>query len=81
MSDIYQMFRGTRTPAEVLAAGRVSSSGEFYAHLYVGLYHEAQGDNVRSREHIALAADPRFSRVGGYMHMVARVHQRLRKGR
>ena len=77
MREIYQMFRGALTPAQVLQAG-AGAEGEFYAHLYVGLYYEALGDAARAREEIARAADERFARAGGYMHMVARVHRMLR---
>lgn len=79
MREIYQMFRGERPPAEVLAAGeraaaRGRASGLFYAHLYVGLYHEALGNDAEAREHLEAAAGDRFRPAGGYMHMVARVH-------
>ena len=79
MREIYQMFRGERPPAEVLAAGeraaaRGRSSGLFYAHLYIGLYQEALGNDAEAREHLEAAADDRYARAAGYMHMVARVH-------
>ena len=79
MREIYEMFRAERAPEEVLAAGeraaaRGRSSGLFFAHLYVGLYHEALGDDADARVHLEAAADERFAPVGGYMHMVARVH-------
>ncbi len=77
MREIYEMFRGTVTPADVLAAGG-GPEGEFYAHLYVGLYFEALGDAARAREHIAVAAADRYAPVGGYMHMVAQVHRAQR---
>ena len=76
MAEIYEMFRGGMTPDEVLAAGeRGGERGRFYAHLYVGLYHEALGRNGEARTHITEAADERFASVGGYMQMVARVHR------
>lgn len=78
MREVYEMFRGALTPAQVLAAGQ-GLEGEFYAQLYVGLYYEAIGEAARSREHIALAAADRYERAGGYMHMVARVHRGLRE--
>lgn len=76
MHEIYRMFRSEAAPEEVIAAGeraaeRGRSSGLFYAHLYVGLYHEALGDDARARTHLEAAAD---APAGGYMHMVARVH-------
>ena len=38
------------------------------------------GMKDRALEHIKIAAADRFERVGGYMHMVARVHLRLTSG-
>ena len=76
MREVYQMFRGTLTPEQVLAAAGSQPSAQFYAHLYVGLYFEAQGMTARALEHIRIAAAERFEREGGYMHMVARVHAR-----
>ena len=79
MREIYDMFRGELTPAEVVAAGERASergraSGLFFAHLYVGLYHESLGNDVEARTHLEAAADERYARAAGYMHMVARVH-------
>lgn len=79
MREIYEMFRGELTPAEVMAAGeraaeRGRASGLFFAHLYVGLYYEALGNAAAARTHLVAAADGRFAPAAGYMHMVARVH-------
>jgi lipoprotein NlpI len=74
MREVYDMFRGTRRPEEVLAAGGRQPSGQFYAQLYVGLYYEALGNATLAREHITLAAADQFASVGGYMHTVAKVH-------
>jgi len=76
MREVYQMFRGTLTPERVLSAAGSQPAALFYAHLYVGLYFEAQGMTARALEHIKIAAADRFEREGGYMHMVARVHAR-----
>jgi lipoprotein NlpI len=76
MREVYQMFRGTLTPEQVLSAAGSQPAALFYAHLYVGLYFEAQGMTARALEHITIAAADRFERQGGYMHMVARVHAR-----
>jgi hypothetical protein len=51
-------------------------SQEFYAHLYIGLWHEAAGDAAESAKHLRLAAaiavpNPQINR---YMWDVARVH-------
>jgi lipoprotein NlpI len=76
MREVYQMFRGTLTPEQVLSAAGSQPAALFYAHLYVGLYFEAQGMTARALEHLKIAAADRFEREGGYMHMVARVHAR-----
>lgn len=74
MRQIYEMFRGTLTPEEVLAATDAGPESQFYAHLYLGLYFEALGARDRALEHITAAAADRYAATGGYMHMVARVH-------
>jgi lipoprotein NlpI len=75
MREVYEMFRGATTADAVLKAAGERPQGRFYAHLYVGLYSEAIGDQARAREQIDLAAQPQFADAGGYMHMVAVVHQ------
>jgi lipoprotein NlpI len=75
MREIYEMFRGATTPEAVQKAAGERPQARFYAHLYVGLYAEAIGDSARAREQIRLAAQPQFASAGGYMHMVAVVHQ------
>ncbi len=77
MMQIYEMFRGKAKPAAVLNAAGTSRDALFFAHLYIGLYYEAEGDAVKSRQHISLAAGE-FSR-DHYMGDVARVHMRLRQ--
>jgi len=73
MRQVYEMFRGSLKPDEVMAAAGDRPESQFYAHLYVGLYAEALGDRVRALEHIKAAADDRFA-MGGYMHTVAKLH-------
>jgi lipoprotein NlpI len=79
MREVYQMFLGRATPAQVLAAAGADPSAQFFGQLYIGLYLEATGDRTRGREHIAIAAHDRFASAGGYMHDVARVHMTLNK--
>jgi lipoprotein NlpI len=74
MSEVYAMFRGELAPGEVLAAAGNAAGAQFFAHLYVGLYAEALGDDDAARAGISAAASERYAPVGGYMHMVARVH-------
>jgi lipoprotein NlpI len=80
MTEIYQMFRGTLTPAQVMTAAGPQASAEFYAHLYSGLYLEAIGASAESLEHMSAAAASRYAEAGGYMHTVAVVHVALRRG-
>lgn len=74
MREVYQMFKGTLMPMQVLNAAGNDPSGQFFAHLYLGLYFEALKKPMEALDHIQRAAADRYSRVGGYMHMVARVH-------
>ena len=74
MREVYQMFEGILAPVQVMTAAGDSPSGRFFAHLYLGLYFEALGQEADALEYIEAAAADRYARVGGYMHMVARVH-------
>ena len=76
MRQVYEMFRGTLTPQQVLAAAGTQPMGQFYAHLYLGLYYEAVGNKPLALEHIKTAAADRFA-AGGYMHSVAKIHLAL----
>jgi lipoprotein NlpI len=73
MREIYDMFRGTMKPEEVLTAAGNQPAAQFYAHLYLGLYFESHGDRQRTLEHLTIAASDQY-KMGGYMHGVARVH-------
>ena len=77
MRQIYEMFGGTLSPDSVLLSAGAMPSGQFYAHLYIGLHFEATGNADRAREHIEIAAAGRYARVGGYTHALARVHLEL----
>lgn len=74
MREVYQMFMGRMTAAQVMKAAGVDASAQFFARLYVGLYLEATGDRAAGRVQIEIAAEDRYARAGGYMHDVARVH-------
>ena len=74
MREVYQMFQGRMTQAQVMKAAGSDPSAQFFARLYVGLYLEATGDAKAGRVQIEIAAEDRFARVGGYMHDVAVVH-------
>ena len=79
MMTIYALLRGEAQVEDVLAAAKGASwssarrdTALFYAHLYIGLYHEALGDRDAAKRHIAKAA--REFRFEHYMGDVARVH-------
>jgi lipoprotein NlpI len=74
MREVYQMFRGELMPQDVLKAAGGQPAGLFYAHLYIALYSEAIGRKDLALKHIKEAAADQYAGVGGYMHMVARVH-------
>jgi hypothetical protein len=78
MREIYQMFRGTMTPDQILKAGGAEPSSRFFAELYVGLYYDALGDRSRATQHLRNAADKMYASAGGYMHRVAELHPLLR---
>ena len=74
MREIYQLFQGRATTAEVVKAAGNDVRAQFYARLYAGLYLEVSGDRDAGRAQLAVAAEPRYAVAGGYMHDVARVH-------
>jgi lipoprotein NlpI len=76
MKEIFDLFAGKGKPEDVLAAAKTRDE-VFYAHLYLGLYHEAHGNQTEAREHINKAAGE-FS-MNHYMGDVARVHAKLLK--
>jgi len=78
MREIYAMFQGRATTAQVLKAAGTSVRAQFYARLYSGLYLEATGDHQAGRAQIEIAAEPRYADAGGYMHDVARIHLQQR---
>ena len=81
MMTVYELFAGRATPEQVLRDARAAAdtnqaeSALFYAHLYLGLYHEALGDPDRARLHINLAATTHTS--PHYMGDIARMHAAL----
>lgn len=85
MKEVYALFKGTGTAESVVAAALAGdpppsrlANNLLYAHLYLGLWHEAQGETDRAREHIRLAGEKHF--LPHYMGQVARVHwERMQK--
>jgi lipoprotein NlpI len=84
MMQIYDLYGGKLMPEEVLAAAKAGNPSEealnnrlFYAHLYLGLWFEANGKPAEAREHILEAEK---HKIGHYMWDVAHVHaERLRQ--
>ena len=83
MTLIYRLFRGEGTIGKVFEAARDGSPSPaalnqhlFYAYLYIGLYHEANGKTKAARKNIVPAVD---HEVGNYMWHVARVHAQRMK--
>jgi len=81
MKEIQQLYAGKGSPEAVLAAASEGSDKArrnqlCYAHLYLGLYHEALGDTAKAKEHMKLAAEDYA--MQHYMGEVARVHQKVR---
>lgn len=85
MKQVHDLFAGRGTVEAVLAAAKEDGDGLLseternhlcYAHLYLGLYHEALGDTAKSEHHIRLAA---FTyAMDHYMGRTAQVHAKLR---
>ena len=77
MAWVYKLFAGECNAEMVHAQYRDAGQREqFYSHLYVGLYYEAERDMERARHYITQAAAMQV--VDDYMGWVALVHQRLR---
>lgn len=79
MTEIYELFRGKATIEDVWKATKKGDplpieldDHRFYAHLYIGLFHEAKGDAEKAYENIKAAATE--FRAEHYMGDLARVH-------
>jgi lipoprotein NlpI len=78
LMKIHELYSGKATPDDVLAAAKAGKPDDnelfdrlFYAHLYIGLYYEAQGDAAKAAEHIRLSTQ---QGADGYMADVAHLH-------
>jgi lipoprotein NlpI len=79
MMQVNELLHGKAKPADVIATAEKADLKDtrknealFYAHLYVGLYHEAAGDAAKTREHLTTAVERHP--IGHYMWDVANVH-------
>ena len=83
MTEVYELFAGKLKPDDVVKAAKTPGASQdllnrqlFYAHLYLGLYYEVEGDQKNALENLEEAVQ---HRVGHYMWDVARVHRDLLK--
>lgn len=88
MMKIYDLYAGKAQPDDVLETARAGdppadalAARLFYAHLYLGLYFEALGQQPQADKYLQLAADPKLRGLRGinvYMWAVADVGKTLR---
>lgn len=79
MKEVWDLFAGKLKPADVLAAAEKvptdtdkGTEARFYAHLYLALYYEAEGDAKKVVEHLTPAVEK--YKIGHYMWDVANAH-------
>jgi lipoprotein NlpI len=84
MMKTYELIQGKAKPEDVLATvdkakidGEEKNEALFYAHLYVGLNYEAEGNEKKCREHLTTAVEKH--KISHYMWDVANVHLKLAK--
>jgi lipoprotein NlpI len=81
MKQVHELFAGKGSEEAVLKAaeegeGTQQRNHRCYAHLYLGLYFEALGDDVKAKAHMLKAAKD-YS-MDHYMGRVAQVHVKVR---
>ncbi|WP_016951753.1 hypothetical protein [Anabaena sp. PCC 7108] len=77
MRSVYDLFAGNCTTDDVLNVGKLHGvKGNFYSHLYLGLYYEAENNVELAQEYIVKAADN--YKIDDYMWYLAVVHKKLR---
>ena len=84
MMKIYEMIQGKAKPDEVIETAEKAKLDKedknealFYAHLYVGLNYEAEGNAKKCEEHLKIAVEKH--KIGHYMWDVGNVHLQLMK--
>jgi lipoprotein NlpI len=84
MREVLELFAGKLKPADVLAAAEASGlkdeklkEARFYAHLYVALYYESEGDAKKTLEHLTIAVEQ--YKIGHYMWDVGNAHLKVLK--
>lgn len=83
MQQVHDIFAGKGTEVAVMKAAEKGETGSeelrnqlCYAHLYLGLYHEALGHPDKAKEHMLKAAID--YKMDHYMGKTAQVHVKLR---
>lgn len=83
MKEVHDLFAGKGTEEAVMRAAEKGDAGSkelrnqlCYAHLYLGLYHEALGHKDKAEQHMLKAAVD--YRMDHYMGKCAQVHLKLR---
>jgi len=76
MMEIHRLYAGQGSTEEVLAACGEKRNALCFAHLYLGLWFEVQGDMKKARAHMMKSAID--YRMDHYMSQVAVVHARVR---
>jgi len=82
MRAAYDVFRQGDSPDEIIRAAKEDKEGHaaFYSMLYVGLWHEAFGNETEAEAAMTKAIQTRYARqAGDYMASLAKVHA-LRRG-
>lgn len=81
MKQVHELFAGKGSVEDVLKAaelgeGEALKNQRCYAHLYLGLYFEALGDEAKAKEHMLKAA--KDFQMDHYMGKCAQVHVKVR---
>lgn len=79
LRSVYDLFAGNCTPEELLKIGQKNGKrGDFYSHLYLGLYYEAEQNIEQAKTYINQAATE--YEIEDYMWNLAVVHQKIKFG-
>jgi lipoprotein NlpI len=81
MKEVHELFSGKGSVEAVLKAAETGEGDDLknhrcYAHLYLGLYFEALGDEAKAMEHMLKAA--KDYQMDHYMGKCAQVHVKVR---
>ena len=82
MKEVWKLFKGEIKPDDVLKVidpakmkGEALKEAQFYAHLYVALYYESEGDAAKCKEHLKTAVET--YKIGHYMWDVGAAHLKV----